>query len=52
MTHTLTRRARRGAALLVALATIAVLASVTAIASSQARQAAAVVELPSDDFID
>jgi general secretion pathway protein K len=44
MTHTLTRRARRGAALLVALATIAVLASVTAIASSQARQAAAVVD--------
>jgi general secretion pathway protein K len=44
MTHTPTRRARRGAALLVALATIAVLASVTAIASSQARQAASVVD--------
>jgi general secretion pathway protein K len=44
MTHTPTRRGRRGAALLVALATIAVLASVTAIASSQARQAASVVD--------
>ena len=38
------RRARRGAALVVALVTIAVLASVTAIASSQARQAASVVD--------
>ena len=44
MTRTSTRRGRRGAALLVALATIAVLASVTAIASSQARQAASVVD--------
>jgi general secretion pathway protein K len=44
MTHTRSRRLRRGAALLVALATIAVLASVTAIASSQARQAASVVD--------
>lgn len=37
-------RARRGAALVVALVTIAVLASVTAIASSQARRAASVVD--------
>ncbi len=37
-------RPRRGAALVVALVTIAVLASVTAIASSRARQAAAVVD--------
>ncbi len=38
-----TARTRRGAALIVALFTIAVLASVTAVASSQARQSAAVV---------
>ncbi|QJR35658.1 type II secretion system protein GspK [Gemmatimonas groenlandica] len=37
-------RGRRGAALVVALVTIAVLASVTAIASSQARRAASVVD--------
>jgi type II secretory pathway component PulK len=44
MTRTSTGRVRRGAALVVALATIAVLASVTAVASSQARQAASVVD--------
>ncbi len=44
MTRQSCRRARRGAALVVALVTIAVLASVTAIASSQARQAASVVD--------
>lgn len=44
MTRTSCRRPRRGAALVVALATIAVLASVTAIASSQARRAASVVD--------
>ena len=44
MTRTACRRSRRGAALVVALATIAVLASVTAIASSQARRAASVVD--------
>jgi type II secretory pathway component PulK len=43
MTRASYRPSRRGAALVVALATIAVLASVTAIASSQARRAASVV---------
>ncbi len=44
MSTTYCRRGRRGAALVVALVTIAVLASVTAIASSHARQAASVVD--------
>lgn len=44
MTTARNRRARRGAALVVALVTIAVLTSVTAIASSQARRAASVVD--------
>ncbi len=44
MTTVRPHRARRGAALVVALVTIAVLASVTAIASSQARRAASVVD--------
>ncbi|WP_310568505.1 type II secretion system protein GspK [Gemmatimonas sp.] len=44
MTTARVHRARRGAALVVALVTIAVLASVTAIASSHARRAASVVD--------
>jgi type II secretory pathway component PulK len=44
MTRPSCRRPRRGAALVVALVTIAVLASVTAVASSQARRAASVVD--------
>jgi type II secretory pathway component PulK len=44
MTVVPVRRPRRGAALVVSLVTIAVLASVTAIASSQARRAASVVD--------
>lgn len=44
MTTAQVTRTRRGAALVVALATITILASVTAIASSRARQAAAVVD--------
>ena len=43
MTRASYRRPRRGAALVVALITIAVLTSVTAVASSQARRAASVV---------
>ncbi len=44
MSMTSSRRPRRGAALVVALVTISVLASVTAIASSRARRGAAVVD--------